>query len=225
MGNSRGTDGIQGSGETVRGHPVGSGPEVGPPETERAADLAAVERCLAGDRAAFTEIVARWQDRIYAAVYRMTRDEGSARDLAQETFLKAWSSLRSFQGGAALGTWLYSIALNQVRSDIRHRKAQKRGAPISLDAPQGDGTAGIDPMDGSPGAEDAAATREHVLILRAAVAELDPEHREVIVLREFQDQTYEEISATLDIPVGTVRSRLFRAREDLRRRLEGKVLP
>lgn len=185
-----------------------------------------MRRCLAGERDAFGEIVARWQDRIYAAVYRMTGDADLARDLAQDTFLKAWSNLRSFQGGAALGTWLHSIALNQVRSEMRKRAAQKRGAPRSLDAGRGgDDEGAIDPADAAPGAEDRAASREHVALLRRAVAELDPDSREVIVLREFQDQSYEEIAAAVGVPVGTVRSRLFRAREELRRRLEGKVLP
>jgi RNA polymerase sigma-70 factor (ECF subfamily) len=194
------------------------------PDRDRQADLDAVRRCLAGESAAYGEIVARWQDRIHAAVYRMTGDAEDAKDLAQETFVRAWSNLRSFQGGSALGTWLYSIALNQVRSEMRKRSAQKRGAPISLDARSGDGESGIDPADVGPGAEDAAATKEHVRLLRQAVAALDPEFREVIVLREFQDLSYEEIAEATGAPVGTVRSRLFRAREELRRKLEGKVL-
>lgn len=209
------TDRIQGSDEAT-----GAGSE-----DPRAADLAAVRRCLAGERDAFGEIVARWQDRIYAAVHRMTSDADLARDLAQDTFVKAWSNLRSFQGGAALGTWLYSIALNQVRSEMRRRAALKRGAPVSLDARRpGDDAGAIDPADTAPGAEDRAATEEHVLLLRRAVADLDEDSREVIVLREFQDLSYEEIAAAVGVPVGTVRSRLFRAREELRRRLEGKVL-
>jgi len=194
------------------------------PDTDRQADLDAVRRCLAGESAAYGEIVARWQDRIHAAVYRMTGNSEDAKDLAQETFVRAWSNLRSFQGGAALGTWLYSIALNQVRSEMRKRSAQKRGAPVSLDAPRGDDGTGIDPADKRPGAEDALATKEHVRLLRQAVAALDPEFREVVVLREFQDLSYEEIARATGVPVGTVRSRLFRAREELRRKLEGKVL-
>ena len=193
-------------------------------EAERAADLAAVRRCLAGESDAFGELVARWQDRIYAAVYRMTGDAEDARDLAQETFLRAWSNLRSFAGGAAFGTWLYSIALNQVRSEMRKRSAQKRGAPLSLDAPVGEGDRGIDPADPAPGARRRLETAEHAALVRDAIARLDPEFREVLVLREFQDLSYEEIAASVGVPVGTVRSRLFRAREELRVRLEGRVL-
>lgn len=193
---------------------------------ERAADLAAVRRCLAGERDAFGELVARWQDRIHAAVYRMTGDADDARDLAQETFLRAWSSLRSFEGGASFGTWLYSIALNQVRSEMRKRSALKRGAPVSLDAAPGGGDddRGIDPPAPGRSPEQAMSSKDDVRLLRAAVASLDDDSREVIVLREFQDLSYEEIAEVAGVPVGTVRSRLFRAREELRRRLQGKVL-
>ena len=185
-----------------------------------------MRRCLAGERDVYGELVARWQDRIYAAVYRMTGDEGDARDLAQETFVRAWSNLRSFEGGAAFGTWLHSIALNQVRSEMRKRSAQKRGAPMSLDAGHAgddDGDGSIDPADAAPSAEDRVATKEHVRLLRRAVRALDDDSREVIVLREFQDLSYEEIAEVVGVPVGTVRSRLFRAREELRARMTGEV--
>lgn len=193
-------------------------------EAERDQDLAAVRRCLSGDRAAFGQIVARWQDRIYGAVYRMTGDAEDARDVAQETFLRAWASLRTFEGDAAFGTWLYSIALNQVRTEMRRRAAQKRGSPVSLDAPAGDSDHGPDPASPAAAPEDVACAREDVALLRRAVAALDEDSREVIVLREYQGLSYEEIAAAVGIPVGTVRSRLFRAREELRRRLEGRVL-
>lgn len=229
MGNSPRTDRIQ----------EVSGAGRADPEGQRAAgsaeDSEAVRRCLAGESDAFGEIVARWQDRIYSAVYRMTGDAENAKDLAQETFIRAWSSLRSYHGGAAFGTWLYAIALNQVRSDVRKRRAQKRGAPISLDAQRGgsdygrgddcggnDGGA-LDPADTRPGPDAAVATQEHVRILRVAVAALDSDYREVIVLREFQDLSYEEIAEATGVPVGTVRSRLFRARDELRRVLDAKV--
>ena len=218
MGNSPRTDRIQGGGGSGRDVPEG---QRGPAAAE---DMDAVRRCLAGESDAFGEIVTRWQDRIYAAVYRMTGDAESARDLAQETFVRAWSSLRSFQGGAAFGTWLHAIAINQVRSDVRRRKAQKRGAPVSLDAARsgtdGDGS-GIDPADLAPGPEASAAGTEHARILRRAVASLEPDYREVIVLREFQDLSYEEIAEALNMPLGTVKARIHRARALLKDRLEG----
>mgnify|MGYP001298322016 CR=1 FL=1 len=197
--------------------------------SERDADLRDVERCLAGDRAAFGALVERWQDRIYGAVLRMVRDPELARDLAQETFLRAFANLASFRGGAAVGTWLYSIAVNQVRSEMRKRSARKHGAPVSLDALQGGGAddssrGGYEPADAAPDAPARAATREDCALLLAELHRLDDEHREVLVLREFQDLAYDEIASVLDVPVGTVRSRLHRARAELRTRLEGRVL-
>lgn len=216
-GNPQRQDGIQGEAdESLR---------------ERRLDADAVRRCLAGDRDAFGELVSRWQDRIHAVTQRMTGDAHLARDLAQETFLRAWSSLSSFEGGAAFGTWLHSIAINQVRTEMRRRSARKRGAPVSIEAlGRGDGG---DAGSGEPGtfepegpAGDPARPmeeRERATLLQHAVAELDPEFREVLVLREFRDLQYEEIAEITGVPVGTVRSRLFRARSELRRRLEGRL--
>lgn len=195
---------------------------------ERRLDADAVRRCLAGDREAFGELVTRWQDRIHAVTQRMTGDAHLARDLAQETFLRAWSSLSSFEGGAAFGTWLHSIAINQVRTEMRRRSAQKRGAPVSIEALGGGeadgGEAGTFEPEG-PAADPARPMeeRERAALLQRAVAELDPEFREVLVLREFRDLQYEEIAEITGVPVGTVRSRLFRARSELRRRLEGRL--
>lgn len=196
-------------------------------EPDRTADLDAVERCLAGEREAFGEIVERWQDRIYGAVLRMVRDRELARDLAQETFLRAYSKLSSFRGGAAVGTWLYTIALNQVRSEMRKRSAQKYGSPLSLDALHGgsdDDGPRFEPAGDTASAEEQAATKEHCELLLRELERLDEEHREVLVLREFQDLPYDEIANVLDVPVGTVRSRLHRARGELRERLRGRVL-
>ncbi len=194
---------------------------------EHRLDADAVRRCLAGDREAFGEIVSRWQDRIHAVTQRMTGDAHLARDLAQETFLRAWSSLSSFEGGAALGTWLHSIAINQVRTEMRRRSAQKRGAPVSIEVLGGGddgGEAGTFEPEG-PAADPARPMeeQERAALLQRAVAELDSEFREVLVLREFRDLQYEEIAEITGVPVGTVRSRLFRARSELRRRLEGRL--
>jgi RNA polymerase sigma-70 factor (ECF subfamily) len=192
-------------------------------------DLDAVGRCLGGDRDAFEHLVRRWQDRIYGAIFRMVRDRETAADLAQETFLKAWSRLSSFEGGSAFGTWLYSIALNQVRSEMRRRSALKNRPPLSLEAlgrggdGQGDGS-DYDPADDRPDAAQSLSTREECGLLLDAVAALDDDFREVIVLREFQDLSYDEIAVSVGVPVGTVRSRLHRARADLRDRLKDRVL-
>jgi RNA polymerase sigma-70 factor (ECF subfamily) len=195
-----------------------------PRADERSADLEAIRKCRAGDREAFGDLVGRWQDRIYGAVYRMVRDAETARDLAQETFVKAYTKLDSFQGGSAFGTWLYAIALNQVRGEMRKRSAQKRHDPLSLDAIR-DGAQGADtdPADPRETAPQRVVAAEQCALLREAIDGLDPEHREVVVLREFEDLSYEEIAEIVGVPVGTVRSRLFRARNELRDRLAGEV--
>jgi RNA polymerase sigma-70 factor (ECF subfamily) len=184
---------------------------------ERSADLDAIARCRAGDREAFGEIVERWQDRIFGAALRMVRDAETARDLAQETFVRAYVKLESFEGGAAFGTWLYAICVNQVRGEMRKRSAQKRGDAASLDALRE--SADVDPADPSDDPEARASTKEQCARLSAELERLDPEHREVVLLREFEDLSYEEIADVVGVPVGTVRSRLFRAREELRDRM------
>jgi RNA polymerase sigma-70 factor (ECF subfamily) len=161
--------------------------------------------------------VVRWQDRIFGAVLRMVREAETARDLAQETFVKAYVKLDSFQGDAALGTWLYAIALNQVRGEMRKRSAAKRGDAKSLDALRE--AADVDPVDPTEGAPERVSMSEQCARLRDELERLDPEHKEVVVLREFQDLSYEEIAGIVGVPVGTVRSRLFRARAELRERL------
>ncbi len=155
----------------------------------------------------------RWQDRIYGFVFRMVRDAETARDLAQETFVRAYVKIDTFEGGAAFGTWLHAIAVNQVRGEMRKRSAGKRGSAASLDALRE--ADDVDPPDPSPGAAERASTKEQCARLLVELERLDPEHREVVVLREFQDLAYEEIAEIVGVPVGTVRSRLFRARSEL----------
>jgi RNA polymerase sigma-70 factor (ECF subfamily) len=161
--------------------------------------------------------VERWQDRIYGFVFRMVRDAEESRDLAQETFVRAYSKLDSFEGGSAFGTWLCAIAVNQVRGEMRKRAALKRAEPASLDALRE--AADVDPADPAEGAAERASTAEQCVLLRRAIDQLDPEHREVVLLREFEDLSYEEIAEIVGVPVGTVRSRLSRARAELRARL------
>jgi RNA polymerase sigma-70 factor (ECF subfamily) len=151
----------------------------------------------------------------------MVRDAETARDLAQETFVRAYVKLDSFEGGSAFGTWLYAIALNQVRGEMRKRSALKRHDAASLDALRDAGDA--DPPDPGDGAAERVATKEQCARLLAEVDRLDPEHREVVVLRELQDLSYEEIAEATGVPVGTVRSRLFRARAELRERMADEV--
>ena len=187
---------------------------------ESQADADVVRRCRGGDADAFGEIVLRYQDRIFATVYRIVGHPEDARDLAQEAFLRSFAKLDTFREGARFSTWLYTIALNLTRSELRKRKTRRKVRAVSLD-----GTA--DPEDGrcpepasSGEAPDTILGRRELygLALRE-IERLPEEAREVLVLRDMQDLSYEEIAQVVECPVGTVRSRLHRARGTLREAL------
>jgi RNA polymerase sigma-70 factor (ECF subfamily) len=172
------------------------------------------------DLGAFDVLVTRYEDRLYGVISRLVPDAEMARDLTQDTFLKAFKGLKGFTGDASFYTWLYRIARNVVTSHARYDAARPRIA-ASLDADEGGraplrivtATGGPDPVQN-------AVEGERKRFLLAALASLQPEFREIIVLRDFEDRTYEEIAELLDLPDGTVRSRLHRARMELRERLK-----
>ena len=180
-----------------------------------------MDRVLAGDRDAFAVLVERHGGRIHAAILRMVGDPEAANDLSQETFLKAFAALASFRKGAAFSTWLYAIALNQVRTEFRRRKSVKGQAMLSLDAVAagpGDDTGGraAEPAGAGPGPADEAERREEAERLRKALLRVDEEYREAVVLRDLEGLTYEEIAEATGVPPGTVRSRIHRGRAALR---------
>lgn len=186
-------------------------------------DRTALEAARGGDRAAFDELVQRHHRRVFRLAVRLLGDEESALDAAQEAFLRAWRGLAGFEGGALFTTWLTRIAINTCRNELRRRASRKHARPASLDAPG--------PQEGSslgeqvPAPDDPPLGRLEGRELRRAflreLQELDPGEREVLVLKEVEDLPYEAIAELLDVPVGTVRSRLHRARAALRRRLGG----
>lgn len=157
-----------------------------------------------GDVDAYDRLVAAYQDRIYALTYRITGNREDAWDAAQEAFLKAFRSLPTFRGRAAFSTWLHRIAVNASLDIVRRRPQQP---PVSLEEPLGAITA-------DPG--DEVTRRDLQQRIRRAIAALPPEQRTAIVLRDLQWLSYEEIAAVLQIPIGTVRSRISRGREILR---------
>ena len=176
-----------------------------------------VERALAGDGDAFGEVVRRWERKIYALAYGITGSVEEARDAAQETFIAAYRNLQGFRGEAKVSSWLHRIAVNQCIS--RQRRARVRaetGLEEEAEAPNGqllsDGAAW------SPAR--AAEAKERTEAVRRAVAALPPELREVVVLKEFEDLTFQEIADALQIPLSTVKSRLYTALKQLRLRLE-----
>jgi RNA polymerase sigma-70 factor (ECF subfamily) len=185
-----------------------------------------VAACRAGHGAAFDVLVRRHEARAVRLAARMLGDADAALDAAQEAFVKAWRALPRFEGESRFSTWLVRIVINQCRNDLRQRKTVKHTRPMSLDAPlsSSDGSPGVladavaaagpDPFDLARGREVAGA-------IESALRRLDPDSREVLWLRDAEDLSYEDIAEVLDVPVGTVRSRLHRARADVRRHLSG----
>jgi len=185
-----------------------------------------LERLRRGETAAFEQLVAERSGDIYALLFRLTSDAEEARDLTQETFLRAYQGIQRFRGDADLKTWIYRIAINQARNRWRWWRRRRRDVTVSLDAPIGDReqTLGatlkdVDAID--PEQETLARERENQL--RAALQSLRSSYREAVILRDVDGFSYEEIAATLQINIGTVKSRLSRGRLELRRKLEGSL--
>lgn len=174
-----------------------------------------VERAVAGDTEAFGEIVRRWERRIYALAYGILGREDEARDAAQETFVAAFRNLPNFRGEAKVSSWLHRIAVNQCVT--RQRRAKVRGE-VSFEAEQEGHGAQFVSTGGSPASATEAGQRAEAV--RRAVAALPHELREVVVLKEFEDLTFQEIADALDVPLSTVKSRLYTALKQLRMRLE-----
>jgi len=183
-----------------------------------------LDRLRAGDAAAFDFLVRERTPDIYALLYRLTEDPEEARDLTQETFLQAFRAVPHFRGDADLRTWLYRIAVNQARNRWRWWRRRRRGATVSLDATD---DAHERPLaaqladERSVNPEQATLARERERMLTQALRALSRVYREVVVLRDVEGLSYEEVAATLEISVGTVKSRLSRGRNELRRRLDG----
>lgn len=173
-------------------------------------DALLVARAREGDREAFRRLVERHHRRIYHIARRMLGDPEGAEDVVQETFLSAFKSLPRFEGRSRFSTWITTIAMNRCRNQIR-AAATARAVPLADDPPA--------PPSASPEAQ--AGARELAVHLERALAELAPEHREVILLRDVEGLPYDAIAEALGLETGTVKSRLHRAREALRVRLEG----
>lgn len=176
-----------------------------------------IAACLDGDSAAFGELVRRYQDRLYATVYRLVENAEDAQDVAQEAFINAYTSLDSFKGDSLFFTWLYRIAVNTA---ISHRR--KRRIPVRVDLGRSDADMLLEPADPSDLAKPGHALEqaEQEQAVHRALARLSPEHRAVLVLKDLEGQKYEDMAELLGVPIGTIRSRIHRARLELRELLE-----
>jgi RNA polymerase sigma-70 factor (ECF subfamily) len=181
-----------------------------------------LDRLKNGDPSAFERLVDERSGEVYALLFRLTEDAEEARDLTQETFLSAFRHIGGFRGDADLKTWLYRIAVNHARNRFRWWHRRRKDVTFSLDEPDRNreetlGARIEDKHGTSPEAD--ALEHERELAIRAALQTLGRNFREIVVLRDLEGLTYEEIAATLEIGIGTVKSRLARGRAELRRKL------
>jgi RNA polymerase sigma-70 factor (ECF subfamily) len=185
--------------------------------TVSAEDRRLIAECLQGRTAAFEELVRGYQDRLYNTVYRLVDNADDAQDVVQDAFLNAYQSLDSFKGDSRFFTWLYRIAINAAISLKRKRKVA-----LSIHGRGDHPEVRHEPLDDSefsrPGHALERADEERRI--QAALNKLSPEHRAVLVLKDMEDQKYEAMAKILQVPIGTVRSRLHRARMELRSLLQ-----
>ncbi|HET9908281.1 MAG TPA: sigma-70 family RNA polymerase sigma factor [Anaerolineales bacterium] len=174
-----------------------------------------VNRAQNGDRNAFSELVRNHAQGVLNVIYRMCGDAHIAEDAAQETFIQAWLHLSTYRPQTSLRNWLYRIAVNAATDLLRK---EKHILPNSLED--------LQLTDGQPGPESLTSQKERIVLVQKAVLALPEASRAVVVLREYEGLSYQEISSTLEIPIGTVMSRLNYARKLLKEKLEQSfVLP
>lgn len=182
-----------------------------------------IEKLKAGDPDAFDRLVTRYTSDIYALLLRITEDVKEAEDLTQETFLRALKSIKKFRGEANLKTWLIRIAINQSRNRFRWWKRRKREKTVSLDAPvsrESQMPLSETFSTESKNPEENVLQQEQMEVLKKALQALPENFREAIILCDIEGFSYEEIANALDINLGTVKSRIARGREELRKKLE-----
>jgi RNA polymerase sigma-70 factor, ECF subfamily len=185
-------------------------------------DLRLVESLRAGEARAYEELLARFQQPVYALALRLLEDPSESADVVQEVFLKVFRNIGSFRGQSSLKTWIYRITVNEAHNArrwfFRHRRRE-----VELDyEPEERNWKDIIP-DGSLSPFDIAFEREQHVMIEAALEKLSPIFREAVVLRDITDMSYDEIAEVLGVSLGTVKSRILRGREALRAELTGSL--
>jgi RNA polymerase sigma-70 factor, ECF subfamily len=183
-------------------------------------DQQLIAECLQGQTHVFGDLVLRYQDRLYNMLVHVLGSAEDARDVAQEAFVSAFQKLQSFQGRSAFYSWLFRIAMNSAVSRQRKNSRGKNSrVPVSIEAVRD--KSGLEPIDPHPEArpEFSIEASERQAAVRAALADLPEEFRTVLILKEMEDLKYEEIAEIVGCPIGTVRSRIHRARAELKSRL------
>lgn len=184
-----------------------------------------VNACRHGDTAAFECLVLRYQRMLFNVALRMTGCHEDAADITQDAFIAAWSKLADFRGEARFSTWLTAIVVNLSRNRILQRKVSEKRSAYSLNAPRpmGDGETVPDPPSKKPSALEQLEEAELRRMVQRCIETLDQGFREVLVLRDMQEMSYEEVGTALQLRQGTVKSRLFRARDAIKDCLKKSV--
>ena len=197
------------------------------PEPEPAAppaEMDLVRRAQSGDLEAYDELVKRYQERIYATVYHMTSNHEDANDLAQDSFIKAFQALKSFKGGSSFYTWLYRIAVNKTINFLKQRKNRVHMSLNDLDFNTENNPDLVALISDKTPRRD-AGLKELQEKLNTALLKLSEPHRLVVVLHDVQGMSHEEVAQVMDCNIGTVRSRLFYARQQLQSLLTDYLKP
>ncbi|WP_058051296.1 RNA polymerase sigma factor RpoE [Janthinobacterium sp. Ant5-2-1] len=187
--------------------------------TEREYDQLLVERVQAGDKRAFDVLVSKYQRRLMRLVSRLVHDPAEAEDVVQETFIKAYRALRHFRGDAAFYTWLYRIGINTAKNYLV-MQGRRASTSSDTDAEQAESFDDGNKLRDNNTPESVLASKQIAATVNAAMDVLPIELRTAIVLREIEGLSYEEISEIMACPIGTVRSRIFRAREVIAEKLK-----
>ena len=185
-----------------------------------------VDRCRRGDRESFAQLMRLHEKQIYNFTYRMLGSEGEAEDLTQDIFIAAFRGIRSFRGEAKFSTWLYRIALNQARNRIKYLSRRNFFARQTRRADYGANTASESPeglADSAPTPEQWTMTKDLAAQLQECLNQIPPQARQILVLRDVQGFSYDELSEMLSLRPGTVKSRLHRARAAMRDCLSEKL--
>ncbi|OZI30426.1 RNA polymerase sigma factor RpoE [Bordetella genomosp. 10] len=186
--------------------------------SEREIDAELVARVQRGDKKAFDLLVMKYQRKIMRLLSRMIRDPAEIEDVAQEAFIKAYRALPQFRGESAFYTWLYRIAINTARNWLAS-SGRRPSAPTAVENEDGETFNEADNLSDISTPESMVASREIAETVNAAIESLPEELRTAIVLREIEGMSYEDIAQSMGCPIGTVRSRIFRAREAVAARL------
>ena len=188
----------------------------------KSANSELIKKAIEGDESAYKNLLENYRGAIYNLIYKMVRNKEETEDLVQEAFMKAFKALPSFNEEYAFSTWLYKIAVNNCIDHMRKKKLQTYS--INKPVQSKDGELDREFPDTSMSPDKSILSEERAGIIETAIDELPENYKTAIILRHSEEKSYEEISKILNIPLGTVKARIFRAREMLKKKLKGKVI-